>query len=174
MHALLDADKLALLEDDHLEMKQAKFVKYYVRECGDAEAAFFKAGYEDRKYVTASVNRLLNNPKIRLAIQREREMFLTTDTANLATRKMRQFMTDPDVPHHVQFSAARWVLEGAGHGLAAKQALLGLPSADKPLSEMSIEDLSAFVERGKQALDNIKNVTPIEASSVVVETSKEL
>jgi hypothetical protein len=45
---------------------------------------------------------------------------------------------------------------------------MGLPPADKPLSEMTVDELAAFVEKGKNALENIKNVTPIEASAAPV------
>lgn len=57
----------------------------------------------------------------------------------------------------MKFQAARWTLEAAGHGLEAQRAKLGLPDGDKPLSEMSLAELEAFLSAGGAALRALKD-----------------
>lgn len=69
---------------------------------------------------------------------------------------MVKAMDDTKLPGAVRFQAAKWVAEASGHGLAAQQARLGLPAQDKPLSEMTLDELDAFISAGKQATERLR------------------
>lgn len=80
-------------------------------------------------------------------------------------------MTSAEVPHNVRFQAAKWTLEAAGQGLAARIADSGTQATDKPLIEMSLQELEAFIDKGRQTLNSLKDVTPaIPVESQVVDT----
>lgn len=144
-----------------LTEKQSRFVACYVMGSGNAKAAAKEAGYESAHQEGW---RLLQLPHIRAAICVARDRIIRTDLAQLGLATMRELMEDKETPAHVRLQAARWSLEAAGHA-AAKS--LGLPAADKPLAEMSVDELKAFVEHGKTALDSLKS-----ASAPIIEVGK--
>jgi hypothetical protein len=64
-------------------------------------------------------------------------------------------MADDLTPAPVRFQAAKWTLETAGHKAAES---LGAPAPEKSLSDMSLDELEAFIARGESALDRLKVV----------------
>ena len=77
---------------------------------------------------------------------------------------MRDVMTDETAPAAARVSAAKWALEAAGYGLEAQKAQLKLGiGEDKPLSEMTADELADFIVRRtderKRAIDAQTNPT---------------
>lgn len=135
-----------------LTEQQATFVREYVKNGGNAQLAVEAAGYSSKIYGYT----LVKLPHIQAAIRAERERAIATEGASIAWATMKDLMQNPKYTGAVKFQAARWTLEAAGSGLAAHRAALGLPENDKPLSEMTLAELDAFMSAGKQALDTLR------------------
>lgn len=134
-----------------LTEQQGAFVVNYVANGGNRQQAARTAGYSDPR--TESY-RLLNLPHIRQAIADERERVLGCELASKALATMSELLGE-DIPAQVRFQAARWVLEAVGHdsGRVARE-----PS-DKPLIEMSVDELNDFIRCGSEALNQLRAST---------------
>jgi len=99
---------------------------------------------------------LMRNPHIRAAVHQIRQGAIEGDLASLALSTMRTLMRDDLTPAPVRFQAAKWTLETCGHRAAAEAA--GAPAPEKSLSDMSLQELEAFIARGESALDRLKVV----------------
>jgi hypothetical protein len=98
---------------------------------------------------------LMRNPHVRQAVHAIRAAAIEGDLSSLALSTMRKLMADDLTPAPVRFQAAKWTLETAGHKAAEA---LGAPAPEKGLSDMSLEELEAFIARGESALDRLKVV----------------
>jgi hypothetical protein len=107
-------------EQSTLNQQQLAFVDAYVANGGNALQAAKSAGYAD------GGSKLLENHKVREAIELKRDMEIKTAGATKAWEVMQSMMTDPSAPAQVRFQAARWTLEASGHGLSAVAAALQL------------------------------------------------
>lgn len=136
-----------------LTEKQALFVRKFIELGGALSKAAEAAGYADPP---SSAHYLMRQPHILAAIRAEREREIQTKGATTAWATMLDLMTNPKYTGAVKFQAAKWTLEAAGHGLDAHRAALGLPHADKPLSEMSLEEIETFIVAGRRAVDTLK------------------
>lgn len=85
------------------------------------------------------------------AVRVEQSRVLVGDLANAALGVLRTAMTSEDVPWGVRVQAAKTVLDRAGH--IAPKAAEPPRAGDKPLSEMTADELEAFIRRGREALD---------------------
>jgi hypothetical protein len=153
-----------------LTEKQATFAKAYVQNGGNGMQAAADAGFSDPR--TASW-RLLRLPHVQAAIRAERERAIATEGASIAWATMKDLMQNPKYTGAVKFQAARWTLEAAGSGLAAHRAALGLPDNDKPLSEMTLAELDAFMAAGKQALDTLREQRERVIEGVIVPDARD-
>lgn len=133
--------------------KQALFVKALVAGHKQGQAAEI-AGYVG--YPDSNASRLVRLPHIQRAIQRETERRLFTEGVPAALEFMVKAPADKKLPGAVRYQCAKWVMEAAGHGLAAQRAALGLPGEDKPLDQMSVGELEAFLSAGQSAIAAIK------------------
>lgn len=128
------------------------FVKHYCAGVSQTEAARL-AGYSNPG---TEAWRLLRTPSVMEAITRESERRLLTEGQQAALAFMIRAPLDEKLPGAVRFQASKWLMEKAGHGLAAQRAALGLPAMDKPLSEMSLAELDTFLHAGITALEHVK------------------
>jgi hypothetical protein len=139
--------------DGQLTEFASLFVDYYVKNGGQARAAFLQAGGAVSG-VRAGVRALLGSAKLRESI-RKRQIQQMVSLANKAAATVEELMTTDDgtVPAAVRFQAAKWCMETAGVGpqFAEARASSGIPE-DKPLEEMSIRELEAFITAGGQAV----------------------
>lgn len=124
-----------------LSEKQAEFVKHYSNGMSQTQAAKL-AGYSSPG---TDAWRLLRTQPVIDAISREMHQRLMTEGQQAALGFMLKAPANEKLPGAVRFQAAKWVMEAAGHGLAAQRAALGLPPEDKPLSEMSTEELDSLI-----------------------------
>lgn len=131
--------------------KQAEFARRYVQLGGSAEAAAIEAGYSGRTYGY----QLTQLPHVQAAIRAEQERAVLEGSTK-GLRWMVKALDDAKLPGAVRFQCAKWLAEAAGHGLAAQRAQLGLPQTDKPLSEMRLDELDAFISAGKKATERLR------------------
>lgn len=139
---------------------QKLFCRYYARNGGQAKAAAIQAGYSPAGAQQAAAENL-RNPAVLDELRRERDRYIAGDLGSLAADTLRELLTDGDVSANVRFQAARWCLEAAGHGGKSNENKDIDP--DKSLSEMTIEELEAFIAGGRAAVEQEKrtvDVTP--------------
>ncbi len=136
-----------------LNPMQADFcVKHVVDGLTRAEAAR-AAGFT---HAYSSLD-LLKNKSVRDCVNELRKAVIETDGVAIAWKTMQNLMTAAEVPHNVRFNAARWTLEAGGQGIAAKLAQAKIAvEKDKPLSEMTLSELEAFIQKGTSALKTIQ------------------
>jgi Terminase small subunit len=127
---------------------QAVFVREYVANGGDRQKAARLAGYSDPR---TEGYRLLNTQKVRDAIKREQERIVVCEGGSQALATMLALLGE-ETQHIVRFQAAKWILEAAGLGLAANAANMPDSTQEKPLSEMSLQELQEVLQRGAQGL----------------------
>ena len=108
------------------------------------------AGYQNPR---TEAHRLRDLAHIRQAILEEQSRHIALDGAQLAWETMQRLMTNEDVLDQVQFQAARWTLEAAGQGLAARAQRAGLATpGGKSLTEMTSGELERYIAEGREAL----------------------
>ena len=134
--------------------RQRRFVHEYVRNGGNGNAAVAAAGYTTA-HPHAGLRALLRKPHVIEALHTERQKVLRGGLANRALGVLAELMDDPATPAPVRFQTARTVLQMAGHG-AGEDPDRNPP--DKPLIEMSVAELEAFVADGSKMLNTIKRI----------------
>jgi phage terminase small subunit len=132
--------------------QQQAFVNAYVANGGNGLAAAKATGYAD-------ADNLINNHKVRQAIELKRDLEIKTTGATQAWQVMQSLLTDPAAPAQVRFQAARWTLEASGHGLSAIAAALHMGKAGKKSqNEMSVSELQEMVDKAREQLTTMKQV----------------
>ena len=142
-----------------LTSKQRAFVREYVRNGGNGAAAMRAAGYRTA-HPAKGVYRLLNCPVMRHAIHQEREKLIEGKLANNALSVLEELMNDKATPAPVRYQSARTVLQMAGHGAGSEKEAPA--PVDRPLIEMSIEELEAFVKDGEALLRVAQTVARVQ------------
>lgn len=135
-----------------LTAKQSEFVRQFVALGGQQGKAAMLAGYASPDPAAYQLMRL---PHIQAAIRAEQARLVLEGGAK-GLRWMVGALDDPKLPGAVRFQSAKWLAEAAGHGLAAQRAQLGLPASDKPLSDMTLDELDAFIAAGKRGVEHMK------------------
>jgi len=142
---------LARIKPSDLTDKQQQFAQRVAEGANRTDAAKL-AGYNHPEVEGC---RLMSHPAVKQLIHQHRETIFQSEIATLSTNKLRELLTNPDVPHHVQFQAAKLGLAIAGH-VEKTQRNMGLPVADKPMSEMSESELSEYIKRSENAIQVIE------------------
>lgn len=143
--------RFVVADNGQLTEFASEFVENYVNNGGNPKAAFLMAGGSP-DWVREGVGRLMATKKVREAI-RKRQLQYMTGLANKAAGTIKELMlaNDGTVPAAVRFQAARWCMETAGVG--PQHAEKGeADQTDKPLEEMSIRELEAFITAGGAAV----------------------
>lgn len=128
---------------------QRAFSRSYATNGGNAKAAAVSAG-TPLEHARSEGTRALKNSAILRQIHAERSKFFRGQGASKAARTLLDLMDD-DTPANVRFQAAKFVSEVAGH--APADGRTNTPADDKSLSEMTIEELEAFIAGGRAAVD---------------------
>lgn len=121
---------------------QGAFVVAYVANGGNGTQAAIEAGYSEQS-ARQQAFALTHNPRVVAAIQTEQRRTFAR-IANKAIVVLEGFLDDKTAPAGVRLDAARTVLDRAG--LTAKAAEAD-EAPKKPMSEWTIEELEAFIER---------------------------
>jgi len=129
--------------------KQARFAKLIADGVPQTEAAL-AAGYANSSpnALAVTASRLMRHPEIRRAAFEQREARLAGPLGQKAMATLESIIEDETAPAPARVKAAVWILEATGHGLQAKlgAARLGLNDGNKPLSQLTVEELESFVQ----------------------------
>jgi phage terminase small subunit len=142
-----------------LNEQQRELVKYIVVEGKPPEEAAKLAGYHPK-----SAHRTVRLPAVAAAISETIQLDLASVGAPLAYRVAKSLLQDESVSARVRADLAVKVLDRAGHIAPTRKET----PAQKALSEMSREELAAFIERNEKEIVRMegelagraKDVTP--------------
>ena len=153
---------------ERLTEAQRIFVEQYTQSGGKRSVAAKAAGIS-----TAYAQYLIYSPKIQDAMHAYRDAVLRTEGGAVGLQVLMDLAKDADTPYVIRHRVGKDLLELAGHMKPqANQPL----AADKPLMEMSVEELQAFINAGAGAVETLKNqrlrtiegeVAPAQADSTV-------
>ena len=124
------------MESAGLTQKQRAFVSEYLANGGKAGKAAAAAGYSD---CHTDGWRLLRNRAVLAAIHDETIQRVATGGA-IGVGVLVEVAQDRAAPPAARVSAAKWLAEAAGHGLAARKAG-ELTDDDRPLESRSLGEL---------------------------------
>jgi phage terminase small subunit len=138
---------------------QARFVKYYV-ESGDVQGAALRAGYSEGRVG----NQLLANLHVTSAVHAEVQRQLVGFDGPQSLKVLRKLRDDDKVNHKVRSDIAIKLMHLAGHVAPRTQGNV----ADKQLSEMTPDELRAYVERSQAEIDRAQGelaerATPVDS-----------
>ena len=143
------------LKDKEFTERQDQFVYNLVRLGNNPTQSARLAGYKDPKQ---SAFNLVHSPKMIARIRQERHKVYQTDLAPIAVSTLKEVMQDTEAPSSARVAAARSCLELAGDLGKHSQANA---KADKSLSDMSVEELSAIIDKlDGEKVRLAKDVTP--------------
>jgi phage terminase small subunit len=153
-----------------LTEKQQKFVHEIVKgriPVDAAREAGFQSGLKEQAF------RLMHTPAVAAAIRFEITRLLTVEALPLAYRVLTDLARDSSVPAAVRRACARDLMDRAG--FVTPKAPEAAAGAEKPLSEMSSDELRGLVDRleselGARAVD----VTPDSAQHSAQKTANPL
>lgn len=136
---------------DGLTTKQRAFVRQFVEMgCGleGAGVAAIAAGYAEG---STAARRLLEIPSVREAIRVEQRGKLRV-LANKALDVVADIMRDEEAPPKVRLEASKVILDRAGLVATQPEAAGPADSYDRPVSEMTRDELRALLEEARAAM----------------------
>ena len=140
-----------------LTEQQRELVRYLVVEGKPPEEAAKLAGYHPK-----SAYRTLRLPAVAAAISETIQLDLASVRAPLAYRVAKSLLQDESVSARVRADLAIKVLDRAGHIAPTRKET----PAQKALSEMSREELAAFIDRNEKEIDRIEGELGARAKDV--------
>ena len=140
-----------------LTEQQRELVRYLVVEGKPPEEAAKLAGYHPK-----SAYRTLLLPAVAAAISETIQLDLASVRAPLAYRVAKSLLQDESVSARVRADLAIKVLDRAGHIAPTRKET----PAQKALSEMSREELAAFIDRNEKEIDRIEGELGARAKDV--------
>lgn len=152
-----------------LTEQQAAFVSAYVANGGRATDAAREAGYED---VKSAAYRSVRNPAILTAIRAEQARVLYSEVGSAVVSVVLEIARDVNAKDADRLNAVRLGAEMAGF-IKNTKLKDNNPLNSKAFSEMSMDELEAFVAGGAAALrampgkDNAPDNAPVIEGEVV-------
>jgi len=147
----------ALTISASLTEQQRELVRYMIVEGKPPEEAAKLAGYHPK-----SAYRTLRLPAVAAAISENIQLDLAAAGAPLAYRVAKSLLTDVNVSARVRADLSIKVLDRAGHIAPTRKN----PAAQKALSEMSRDELAAFIDRNQTEIDKIESELAARAKDI--------
>lgn len=147
-----------------LTEKQAAYVAAFVANGGFAGAAAAKAGYE---FPEQESWRLGTLPHVRAAIAAEVERRIAGEAAAAGVGVLLAVARDTGAPASARVAAGRGLLDAAGLLNRDRQKQSGQDS--KPLSQMSISELEAFIAGGLKEVEAREAARTVDGHAIAVE-----
>lgn len=141
-----------------LTEQQRELVRCIVIDGRPPEEAATLAGYHPK-----SVYRTLRLPAVAAAITETIQLDLAAVGAPLAYRVAKSLLKDESVSARVRADLSVKVLDRAGHIAPTRR---DPPSQNKALSEMSRDELAAFIDRNQAEIDKVENELASRAKDV--------
>lgn len=141
----------------NLTERQERFCQLFA-ESGRGKESATAVGYAD---ASASYYKLTLNANVMARVMQLRTKRIQGDLSGVALNTLEQVMTDKLCPPAARVSAAKAVLEMAGHGIVAQGLALrhGTDTGSKSLADMNTAELEEFVSRQRAALDALDGVS---------------
>lgn len=139
-----------------LTEKQEAFAAYFVATGGDGKAAARAAGYAER-HCAQEAYRLTRNPGVQRLIRQEQQRVIGGRLCSQALGVLESIMLDPSAPAGARVDACKTILDRGG--LPAIPANMIVPeglAGERPLADMSLEDVKAFIAEGRARLQMMK------------------
>lgn len=149
---------MTALEALNLTEQQRELVRFIVVENKPPQEAAELAGYHPK-----SAYRTLRLPAVAAAITEAIQLDLATVGAPLAYRVAKSLLGNEEVSARVRADLSVKVLDRAGHIAPTKK---DVASQHKALSEMSREELAAFIDRNQAEIDKIEGELASRAKDV--------
>lgn len=154
----LPRDEKGRIIPQGLNDQQALYCELYIKLVGNGAEAARQAGYKgehDAHY------RLSRNPLVAQRIRELQTKMINGELAVKALATLEQIMMGAAYPPAARVSAAKTVMEMAGHGIQAQGLRLrhGIGDEAKSLEEMSQVELEAFIMRQRAAMDSLEDVS---------------
>jgi hypothetical protein len=148
-----------------LTEQQRELVRYIVVQGKSLEEAANLAGYHPK-----SVYRTLRLPAVAAAVSESIQLDLAAVGAPLAYRVAKSLLQDEKVSARVRADLSIKVLDRAGHITPTRRDLV---PQQKALSEMSRDELAAFIERNQAEIDRIEAESASRARDISAQTPTE-
>ena len=123
--------------------QQRKLVDALQRGASQDEAAAV-AGYDN----SVSFGNAMRSPIVQGALLESRKALIGGALATKALKAIEGLVTDERTPAATRLAASKWVLEQAGHGGSSAS------EDDKPLHEMTEQELARFMARAQAVVDS--------------------
>lgn len=136
---------------------QAAFVSAFLANGGNATRAADAVGYKSPR---VAGNALTRNPKVASAIRRAIRSEITTKGTKLAWSAIERILEDPTAPYSVQLKAATKVLDYT-FGKDGNKSDPDNPISDKPIAEMTVEELQGVIDKGTAMLKTVANAVDV-------------
>ncbi len=150
------------LLENGLTIRRKRFVDNYVSGYSQTDAAK-SAGFADPK---GEGYRLMQEPVIQAAIQTELVKRVQCEGMSVAVNFLINCVKDEKFTGSVRIEAAKVLInKGPLNDAAIKDAY---KPADKPLNEMSLSELEAFIQGGVAALDKAKQAKALPVEFIEV------
>lgn len=137
-----------------LTTKQQAFA-LAIAEGATATAAARMAGYADSsaQALRVGASRLANDSKIQQAVFQHRERRLQGPLASKALACLEGVMDDETAPPAARITAAKFILEAAGHGIENRRLAIRHPQEnDRQLSDYTLAELEAMANAAEVRL----------------------
>jgi phage terminase small subunit len=157
--------ELVSIDLNELTDKQKAFAQEYVRNGGDAAKAAKSAGYSAGNNGRIGFD-LIRLPHVHALIRYEQARLLNGRLASVALATLESLMQDKDVSGAVRLDAAKTVLDRAGH--ISKAQARPESTGPKALTDMTVDELDAFIAAGAKAVDKARDAAAIQGSATVV------
>ncbi|MCG5532365.1 terminase small subunit [Halorhodospira sp. 9621] len=149
-----------------LTEKQRAFVRALVYNGGSQADAVRAAGYNST-YPRSMARDLLANDRVARALHEERQWAISGGLANAAIGVLNDLLSDPETPAATRFNAAKFALEMAGHSVDEQQPKEDEASLNRPLAEMTLEELEGIVRDGQRLRDALNPPDQDTAGAVI-------
>ncbi|KGT77133.1 hypothetical protein MA20_21180 [Bradyrhizobium japonicum] len=147
-----------------LNDQQRELVRLIVVEGKPPEDAAKHAGYHPK-----SVYRTLRLPAVAAAISESIQLDLAAVGAPLAYRVAKSLLSDESISARVRADLSMKVLDRAGHIAPTRK---DLAPRQKALSEMSRDELAAFIEQNQAEIDKVEGELAARAKDVSPENTE--
>ena len=135
------------MRENKLTEMQVAFVLHFTSTpgaIGNASESARRAGYSERTAAEQG-RQLLDKPHVQAAITDANKAQISGAMASKATALLDRIVDDESVSLRLRFDAAKSILDRAGY-VPPKAAEPG-EGGDKPLEEMSVQELEALIRR---------------------------
>lgn len=127
--------------------QQMLFVRAFVGNGGDKEAAAKAAGYSDTA-ARSYAYELLAKPHVRAAVFAEQQRVIQTDGASTALAFLLSVVADKGAATGARVDAAKFIINLAGH--VAPKAPEAAEGRERELADLTVEELEQIIRDGRK------------------------